>query len=373
MSRDLVRQAELAAWTSGRERALRRTTVVLGSLLAVLLGEALLRAAAALSPEGAADLSRTRQLLAPPATADCRRQRAQATVGALVRPSTVPDVIYELKPGLDTCFQGVRVRTGADGLRSDGGLRAPGPPGLFRILLLGDSQAFGWGLEEAETLGARLAAELGGPAADRVEVVNAGVPGYNTGQEAAYLRARGLRHRPDCVMVLFIPNDLGLPPFLLRPRSALLASRSLLLSRLARFFALGMRPDSPDASWETPAVEDQSLPLDGERAQVPSEYQHLVGVAGYRRALRSLAETSRAHGVPVVNVADYDTPGVDWGALEREQEALGVVHVAPRLSWSSRGLWLGDHDPHLAPRAVSELARRLAAEMRRRGVCLPPS
>jgi hypothetical protein len=173
-------------------------------------------------------------------------------------------------------------------------------------------------------------------------------------------------------MILFIPNDLGLPTFLQRPRSALLGSRSLVLSRFAHFFTRGMRAEEGDVWWETPSLKDQHGVAGGAEPQVPPEYAHLVGIAGYRRALRSIAETARAAGVPVVNVADYAGHGVDWPAVEREQEVMGIVHLSPQLSWSSPALWLKAHDPHLAPHAAAELARRVAAGVRTRGVCLPP-
>ncbi len=50
----------------------------MGTLLAVLLGEALLRVAAALSGEGVGDLARTGEVPAPPVTGDCHLQRELA-------------------------------------------------------------------------------------------------------------------------------------------------------------------------------------------------------------------------------------------------------------------------------------------------------
>src|SRR5262249_9193733 len=157
-----------------------------------------LRLGTALFGPSADDLARTAEIVAPPVAGDCRAQRDQATLAALVKPSTATDVVYELKPGLDTCFEKARVRTNAEGVRAAGAYRRPKPTAVFRILLLGDSQAFGWGLDEADTLGAQLAASLRG--AGEVEVVNAGVPGYNAVQESAWLRARGLAYEPDCVV-----------------------------------------------------------------------------------------------------------------------------------------------------------------------------
>lgn len=363
--------AEASDGMSAGKTIPRLVSLALGTLFALVLAEITLRLGTALFGPIADDLSHTAEILAPPVAGDCHGQREQATLAALVKPSTATDVVYELKPGLDTCFEGARVRTNSEGVRAEGAHRRPKPPGVLRILLLGDSQAFGWGLDMADTLGVQLAAGLGGTG--EVEVVNAGVPGYNAAQEAAWLRARGLAYEPDCVVVLYIGNDMGLPTFLLRRQNALLASHSFLLARLARLFSNGEREASEDPWWESPAPEDQTLVSDAERWRVPSAYAHMVGVAGYRRALGSFAESARVRGIPLVNVADYGGPGIDWAAIEREQEALGIVHVRPNLAWTSPKVRLGEKDPHLAPDAIAELARRVVAELNRRNVCRPPS
>jgi lysophospholipase L1-like esterase len=82
------------------------------------------------------------------------------------------------------------------------------PPGSARILLLGDSFAFGWGVEQAESFGARLESLL----ADRVgpvEVWSAAVPGWTTDQHYLYLRTRGLALDPDLVLLATGESDLG--------------------------------------------------------------------------------------------------------------------------------------------------------------------
>ena len=364
-------------WTAPRPHLsaikIRLASLALGTLFGLLLAEIALRLSAALFGPSADDLARSGEILAPPVTGDCIAQREQATLAALVRPSTATDVVYELKPGLDTCFEKARIRTNSEGVRAAGAYRRPKPPGVFRILLLGDSQAFGWGLDEADTLGAQLAARLRCTGAVDVEVVNAGVPGYNAVQESAWLRARGLTYEPDCVVVLYIGNDLGLPTFLLRPQNPLLTSRSFLLATLARFFSTGSLHATEHPWWESPSLKDQSLVSDADRWRVPPAYAHMVGVTGYRRALRSFAESAQVRGIPVVNVADYGGPGIDWAAIERAQEALGIVHVQPHFPWASPQLWLSAQDAHLAPHAIAELAARLVAELNSRNVCRPSS
>jgi lysophospholipase L1-like esterase len=71
-----------------------------------------------------------------------------------------------------------------------------------RVLVLGDSFAYGVGVENDETFSARLEA-----LEPRLEVINTGVNGYGTGQQLLVLREDGLPLQPDVVIVAFFWND----------------------------------------------------------------------------------------------------------------------------------------------------------------------
>jgi len=93
------------------------------------------------------------------------------------------------------------------------GLRGPEvsharTPGRQRILVVGDSIAFGYGVNDADVLSVRLARRLeaDGLAA---EVVNAGVPAYNPDQEVAYVEEEGVRYRPDWIVVAARWDDIN--------------------------------------------------------------------------------------------------------------------------------------------------------------------
>jgi lysophospholipase L1-like esterase len=76
--------------------------------------------------------------------------------------------------------------------------------GRQRLLVLGDSIVFGYGVRDADVSSARLATLL-----DGAEVINAGTPAYNTSQEVAFLETEGRRYRPDWVVVGVCWNDLS--------------------------------------------------------------------------------------------------------------------------------------------------------------------
>ncbi len=76
--------------------------------------------------------------------------------------------------------------------------------GKFRVLLLGDSVTWGWGVNDDETYASILCRELG----PDVEVVNAAVPGWGTDQVSMWLEREGGGWAPDLVVLCFIFNDI---------------------------------------------------------------------------------------------------------------------------------------------------------------------
>jgi lysophospholipase L1-like esterase len=103
----------------------------------------------------------------------------------------------------------VPVRTNSFGLRTPEILE-PKPAGTYRILILGDSVTFGWGIRGEDTYGSQLASLLGTLRPEqRFEVINAGVSGYGTWQEALWLAAEGIVLEPDLIIVQVHLNDVA--------------------------------------------------------------------------------------------------------------------------------------------------------------------
>jgi lysophospholipase L1-like esterase len=170
-----------------RGALLRAARLAAGALLALALaagaGEALVRATGALDSGPV-----PRRLLAP---------------------AGLPDLPYRLRAGERLRVLGREVRVGSLGLR--GPEVAEPSPGSRRVLVLGDSVAFGWGLEEAESFPARLAqalGRLGTPA----EVLNAGVPGYSLPSSVALYRELAPALAPHAVLLALSLNDFTPTP-----------------------------------------------------------------------------------------------------------------------------------------------------------------
>lgn len=207
----------------------------------------------------------------------------------LHRASDVPGLEYELAPSLvfNHAGDGVQVTTNSHGMRG-AEVSVAKPEGVVRIAAVGDSFTFGQGVEDDETYPHVLEQVLNERAPDgrRYEVLNFGVPGYSTAEEAAVLRTKVLRFQPDLVILGYVLNDpdvhsdTELHSYFHRP------------NRIERF-ELGRLWEQWERGREVRAAGTYRTYLhDPERAP----WKTVV------KAFDQIREESRAHGFPVVLV-----------------------------------------------------------------------
>lgn len=114
---------------------------------------------------------------------------------------------WSLKPG----SRGISYRTGkpvtyeinSHGLR-DREFSYDRSPTIYRIVLIGDSHAFGFGVNMHDHFSKVLERSF-----DNVEVINMGVSGFGIDQELLLLQSQGIRYNPSLVLV-YIPHYGGL-------------------------------------------------------------------------------------------------------------------------------------------------------------------
>lgn len=120
----------------------------------------------------------------------------------------IPDFRGTMYKGISTYWRHLPVRINSHGLRG-ADFPVQKPPGVARVLVVGDSFAFGYLLPEEESLPALLQETLDGPrGAGRVQVINAGIPGYGIFNERAFLERVGLGFEPDVVVLSASPGDI---------------------------------------------------------------------------------------------------------------------------------------------------------------------
>lgn len=148
---------------------------------------------------------------------DDRDQKKNGSVSlrSIITPHSSDLIMYDLLPGTDVQFQRVPVSTNTCGMR-DKEIEIPKTEDSYRIALLGDSYAFGWGVNEDESFASVIEQTLNNQKTEEleVEVLNFGIPGYSTFQQVALFEDRVLDFKPDAVLVYFIENDFGLPFFI---------------------------------------------------------------------------------------------------------------------------------------------------------------
>ena len=277
---------------TARRRRGRFLLLGLGSLAGLLLAEVALRSADAV--RAASRLSASQVLDRP---VDPLPPGAPARLGQMIRAAQNHDIVYELLPDLDVEFHGVRVTTNRFGFR--GPLREHGKPANgYRIVGLGDSVLFGWGVPYEATGLSRLEAKVQAALPGRiVEAVDTGVPGYNTAMQAEVLRDKGLRFAPDLVLVDFVGNDFDLPDYLWESPDPWSLDRCHLFDFARRVLRRRYSDLHGPFVW---APVDAEGNFESDRARVPKAYHHLVGPEAYRRAMAAIVELGRQHGFRVL-------------------------------------------------------------------------
>jgi len=101
-----------------------------------------------------------------------------------------------------------RFRINQQGMRDDRDFGYVKPPGVKRIVSLGDSFTIGYEVDVDQTFSSVLEKQLTDAGYD-VQVLNAGVSGFSTAEEALYLERELLKYDPDVVVLSYFVNDLA--------------------------------------------------------------------------------------------------------------------------------------------------------------------
>ena len=123
--------------------------------------------------------------------------------------SADPEIGHRHRPNAQAQLMGVDVKTNSLGLR-DVERAIPKPADVYRIVVLGDSITFGWGVAFEHTFCQVLERKLNqNPPipGKRFEVVNTGVGNTNTSMEVRYFEAEGYKLEPDLVLLAWFIND----------------------------------------------------------------------------------------------------------------------------------------------------------------------
>ncbi|MGH9868303.1 MAG: SGNH/GDSL hydrolase family protein [Candidatus Polarisedimenticolia bacterium] len=134
------------------------------------------------------------------------------------------DLFYRLQPDLELTLtdvaapENVRPATAWRFHTNGRGYNTPEvpygkPAGTLRIVVLGDSSTFGWGVDPEATYARRLETLLRSRhPGQAIEVINLGVCGYSSFQGRILLAREALRYQPDVVTLSYGSNDYSAVP-----------------------------------------------------------------------------------------------------------------------------------------------------------------
>lgn len=100
------------------------------------------------------------------------------------------------------------VKTNSQGVRDDVEHPWTKSSGTIRILGIGDSFTFGWGVSLEETFLKKLEHNLKQMTGREIETINAGVPQWDLNHYYVYLKNIGIQYSPDIILLTYFFNDI---------------------------------------------------------------------------------------------------------------------------------------------------------------------
>lgn len=150
------------------------------------------------------------EFMAPP-----KDRSHEAWRGLFHRSSDIPGLNYELAPNMEKHSKHGFIQTNSFGMRDSEPLPAD-TPGLIRIACVGDSFTFGFSVAGDKTypnvLEQLLQSPLPTPGERHIDVLNFGVGGYSTRDEALMIRHRVMEWNPRLIIIGYVLNDPEINP-----------------------------------------------------------------------------------------------------------------------------------------------------------------
>jgi len=236
-------------------------------------------------------------------------------------------------------------------------------PGTVRILMLGDSITFGWGVPADMTMAKRLEKKLQESGLN-AEVINAGVGNYNTRMEVAYFLAAGHKLAPDIVVLNYFVNDAEpIPSY----------DNGFLEKHLKSYVYFAARWDS--AMRRIGKAGEQKTDWKTYYRELYDDRVNPGGWSGASMALERLAQYCRANGIRLlfVNVPELREldpyPFADISTLLQAKTSHLSIEYLDLLD-SVRGeppasLWVTVPDPHPNARAMERFAVAMVEPIRK--------
>ncbi|MDP8219390.1 MAG: hypothetical protein P9M03_11770 [Candidatus Theseobacter exili] len=264
-------------------------------------------------------------------------------LAAIVHLSKNKNLVYELIPSLKREFGGKHLKTNSAGMHDSLEYSLNKNPSTIRIIGIGDSDMFGWGVEQFENYLAVLEKNLADKQGKNTyEVLNFAVPGYNTQQEIELLKSKGLSYQPDIVILGWCENDFNAPFFVYRKKEYRQLKKSYLYSYL--FYRKGtviqpeiMKVSELDSEFINPEIIDYTGPEGVKKSllklkQLGKEYRFKIIVFGAMKPV--IIAICKAVNLDYYNILEeipYDTYPREYEVYYMHPRAEGHRVLAEHL------------------------------------------
>lgn len=255
-------------------------------------------------------------------------------------------------PDKEGFYYGVNLKINSLGLR-DYEYSIKKPENVKRIIFLGDSFTFGWGVS-LEKLFSKKVEEMLNRKGRKVEVINMGIGNYNSIMEVELFKRKGLMLDPDMVILMYFVNDTEPVPrvksnieYFMLKNSYFMAFLFDRLVKLKTFF-------DKDFEWSKYYLslygQENSQNLDDNREAI--------------RELIKICEISKID-LLIVNIPELRSLkeyqfqlATNYIEGLAEEENVAFLDLLPALvGHEAESLWVSPEDPH-----ASELANGIIAE-----------
>ena len=281
-----------------------------------------------------------------------------------------PKLYWKLKPDQD-CYTKIGhnpIHINSQGTRGPE-FQTKKPAGTIRILSLGDSRTFGWGLTDEETYSRRLErllqAHVGG--GKQVEVINAGVDAWSYPQMLVYFRDIGLKYQPDFVVLgeanLWTQfSEKNSPEFV---RQFMWRVR---LKNFLRHFAIFHFVVEVQLQKFYQQERTKFIPVDPKQDALFKEQQQSDPGAVFREAIEGMCRVAQTNHIQPILVYFPDfkefstTNRTDIFEVKRtaaEKFGIPLVDLFANLKPSGNKLYLEADPVHLNPQGNEMVAERL--------------
>jgi hypothetical protein len=284
---------------------------------------------------------------------------SNVTLGALIKKSTHAGRVYEFMPDIEATYLGEHFETNSFGMRDDREFLLKKPPEVRRVVGIGDSVMFGWGVSQEDSYLKVVEKTLQSESLDtHFETLNFAVPGYNTAMEVATYEDVARRFSPDVLVLHFVDNDLAIPLFMSEPLNLFTLDKSYAFEKIMDLFQAMSRTEA-STKGDFVGVEFKGKDAT-EKKQVIAKYQYMLGHEGFKQAMAKLSRLVCEDQVPVVILTGRlkgDFVPLVMNAAKTHGfhvlEAYPVVNayvednqIENTPTARKKLLWLNDHDPH---------------------------